>query len=166
MYTAPLAIFALSLGILGCSAKTETPASADRSAGSASPPDSRSEIRHAPAASGSTISKSFAESRAKHTTRLIAKPDPEAAKPDVPPKSSPFELIAYNSNVGKLHAYITHDPGDGKQHPAIVWITGGDCNSIGDVWRAAAAANDQTAAQYRSHGIRARKNIFMAKSMT
>ena len=55
--------------------------------------------------------------------------------------------------VGKLAAYLTPDPGDGKKHPAIVWITGGDCNSIGELWEEAPRDNDQTAAAYRKAGI-------------
>ena len=34
--------------------------------------------------------------------------------------------------AGMLAAYLTPNPGDGQKHPAIVWITGGDCHSIGD----------------------------------
>ena len=45
-----------------------------------------------------------------------------------------FRTIKYEAPVGSLAAYLSPDPGDGKKHPAIIWITGGDCNSIGDVW--------------------------------
>lgn len=55
--------------------------------------------------------------------------------------------------MGTLPAYVTPDPKDGKRRPAIVWITGGDCNSIGDVWSPAPAANDQTAAAFRNAGV-------------
>ena len=54
---------------------------------------------------------------------------------------------------GALKAYLTPDPGDGKKHPAIIWITGGDCNTIGDVWSDSPRDNDQTAASYRKAGI-------------
>jgi acetyl esterase/lipase len=64
-----------------------------------------------------------------------------------------FRTLKYSSPVGELSAYVTPDPKDGKRHPAIVWITGGDCNSIGEVWRAAPRANDQTAAAFRRAGI-------------
>src|SRR5690349_14878977 len=56
-----------------------------------------------------------------------------------------FLTVKYPAANGQLAAYITPDPVDGKKHPAIVWITGGDCNSIGDVWSAAPRNNDQTA---------------------
>jgi dipeptidyl aminopeptidase/acylaminoacyl peptidase len=64
-----------------------------------------------------------------------------------------FRLVKYSSPVGELSAYLTPDPGDGEKHPAIVWITGGDCNSIGELWEPAPRENDQTAAAYRTAGI-------------
>ncbi len=68
-----------------------------------------------------------------------------------PPKL--FLTVKYPAVVGRLAAYITPDPGDGNKHPAIIWITGGDCNSVDDVWAPAPRANDQTAAAYRRTGI-------------
>jgi dipeptidyl aminopeptidase/acylaminoacyl peptidase len=64
-----------------------------------------------------------------------------------------FSLVRYVSAAGPLKAYVTPDPGDGAKHPAIVWITGGDCNSIGEIWHPAPPDNDQTAAAYRNAGI-------------
>jgi len=48
---------------------------------------------------------------------------------------------------------LSTDPKDGKKHPAILWIVGGDCNSIEDVWTPAPADNDQTAGAFREAGI-------------
>jgi hypothetical protein len=79
-------------------------------------------------------------------------PNEAAPPPDVPPPEV-FQLVSYSSPVGPLAAYVTPDPGDGQRHPAIVWITGGDCNSIGDVWTKPPADNDQTAGAYREAGI-------------
>jgi len=64
-----------------------------------------------------------------------------------------FRTIKYPAPGGDLAAYLTPDPADGKKHPAIIWITGGDCNSISDVWSPAPRENDQTAAAYRKAGI-------------
>jgi dipeptidyl aminopeptidase/acylaminoacyl peptidase len=69
------------------------------------------------------------------------------------PAGSEFELIHYESPVGRLAAYVTADPSDGQKHPAIVWITGGDNNSIGDVWSPQERANDQSASAFRQAGI-------------
>jgi acetyl esterase/lipase len=71
---------------------------------------------------------------------------------EVPPRKL-FSTVKYPAANGQLAAYLTPDPADAKQHPAILWITGGDCNSIGDVWSAAPRNNDQTAAAYRKAGI-------------
>ena len=80
--------------------------------------------------------------------------DPQPAAEAVPqPPPDVFRLIKYPSPVGDLSAYLTPDPGDGRKHPAIVWITGGDCNSIGEIWEPAPRENDQTAAAYRLAGI-------------
>lgn len=69
------------------------------------------------------------------------------------PPANELMLVSYKSPVGQLAAYLSPDPGDKKKHPAIVWITGGDCNSIGDVWSPRPASNDQTASIYRRAGI-------------
>jgi dipeptidyl aminopeptidase/acylaminoacyl peptidase len=82
----------------------------------------------------------------------VVKPSEPYGAPDVP-EGGTFELIRYQSPVGPLAAYLTTDPGDGKQHPAIVWITGGDCNSIDDVWSPQDRSNDQTASAFRKAGI-------------
>src|SRR5205085_9170374 len=69
-----------------------------------------------------------------------------------PPKL--FRIVHYESPVGKLAAYLTPDPNDGKKHPAIIWITGGDCNSIDQgCWREGPPSNDQSASAFRKAGI-------------
>jgi len=82
----------------------------------------------------------------------IVRSGPSAGPADRPPPNR-FTLISYPSKPGNLAAYLTPDPKDGKKHPAIIWITGGDCNSIGEVWDDVPASNDQTAGQYRKSGI-------------
>ena len=69
------------------------------------------------------------------------------------PPASVFRKITYPSAVGPLAAYLALDPQDGSRHPAIIWLTGGDCNTIGDVWSPSPPDNDQTAAAYRNAGI-------------
>lgn len=86
---------------------------------------------------------------------FVTKSGPSQPPGDPAPQPPPelFQLVKYPSPVGKLSAYITPDPSDGQQQPAIVWITGGDCSTIGDVWEPAPSSNDQTAAAYRKAGI-------------
>jgi alpha/beta superfamily hydrolase len=76
-----------------------------------------------------------------------------AGSPVPVPPSALFRVVEYESAVGGLAAYVTPDPGDGGHHPAIIWLCGGDCNSIEDVWHKAPADNDQTAAAFRKAGI-------------
>lgn len=82
----------------------------------------------------------------------ITKPGESFGTPDSP-NGTDFQLIHYKSPVGDLAAYVTSDPGDEKKHPAIVWITGGDNNSIGDVWSSNDRSNDQSAIAFRKAGV-------------
>ncbi|WP_257386052.1 alpha/beta hydrolase family protein [Tahibacter caeni] len=91
------------------------------------------------------------EARQNFRSALIRQTTPREPIPVAPPDV--FRTTTYDAAAGKLAAFVTPDPNDGKKHPAIVWITGGDCNSIGDVWTAAPASNDQTAAAYREAGV-------------
>ncbi len=97
------------------------------------------------------VAATLPEARIGFETKLVSR-----EKADEPVEQPPYELfqvVKYKSTVGDLAAYLTPDPKDGKKHPAIVWITGGDCNTIGDVWSEAPAKNDQSAAAYRKAGL-------------
>jgi hypothetical protein len=96
--------------------------------------------------------ESLSEARKGFSTKIV-KSGPSYGAPDVP-AGKEFELIRYESPVGNLAAYVTTDPSDGKKHPAIVWITGGDNNSIGDVWSPNPRKNDQSASGFRKAGVR------------
>jgi dipeptidyl aminopeptidase/acylaminoacyl peptidase len=100
-----------------------------------------------PTSSGASLT----DARKGFQTKLVRR---ESAKePVAPPPPKVFRTVRYDAPAGKLAAYLTPDPKDGKKHPAIIWITGGDCNTIGDVWTPAAPKNDQTAAAFRKAGI-------------
>ncbi|HTU23588.1 MAG TPA: prolyl oligopeptidase family serine peptidase [Gemmataceae bacterium] len=94
---------------------------------------------------------SLTEARKGFQTKLVGRASAKEPLPVPPP--TVFRTIHFDAPVGKLAAYLSPDPKDGKKHPAIVWITGGDCNSIGDVWSDAPARNDQTASAFRKAGI-------------
>ncbi len=62
--------------------------------------------------------------------------------------------IQYDTPNGKLAAYLTTLPQDGKRHPAIVWISGGDCNTIDNsFFQDSPPNNDQTASAFRKAGV-------------
>ena len=74
--------------------------------------------------------------------------------PADPPPPNLFREVKYDSAVGKLDAYVSPNPGDGKKHPAIIWIIGGFSNSISDIaWTPAPPENDQSASAFRQAGI-------------
>jgi acetyl esterase/lipase len=95
--------------------------------------------------------QSLAEARKGFTTKLARQV--KAGEPVEEPPPRVFRTVRYDSPVGPLQAYLTPDPKDGKKRPAIIWITGGDCNTIGDVWSPPEPGNDQSARQYREAGI-------------
>ncbi|MBN9520582.1 alpha/beta fold hydrolase [bacterium] len=97
--------------------------------------------------------KTLAEARKSFATKLPASARGGEAGPPAAPPRGVFRLARYDSEVGKLAAYVTPDPRDGVTHPAVVWVTGGDCNSIGPVWGRQDPKNDQTAQQYRDAGV-------------
>lgn len=92
----------------------------------------------------------LSEARANFQTEL--RPSSFTAGPMSPAKE-PFTLVKYPSPVGDLGAYLTRDPGDGQKHPAIIWITGGDCNTVDGVWEVGPTSNEQSASAYRQEGI-------------
>lgn len=105
----------------------------------------------APDSSAPSFDKRLLQEKRSFATKIVKRGD--SLGPPDDPAGSDFELKKFSSEVGELAAYITKDPGDGKKHPAIIWITGGDCNSIGDVWSANERSNDQSAAGFRQAGV-------------
>ena len=101
--------------------------------------------------SGASATLSLAEARQGYQTEIVTE-EPGAGPAEAPPEGV-LELIQYDSPVGPLAAYVTPDPGDGERRAAILWITGGDNNSIGSVWNEAERSNDQTAQAFRDAGI-------------
>src|SRR5262245_50224370 len=90
----------------------------------------------------------LAQARQGFKTRLVRQ---ESARKPVPqPPAELFRTVRYDSPAGKLAAYLTPDPKDGKKHPAIIWITGGDCDTIDEgCWKEGPPADDQSASAFR-----------------
>lgn len=64
-----------------------------------------------------------------------------------------LNLIHYPADGGKLVAYISPDPADGKKHPAIIWAHGG-FGGIGSwLWEEAPTSNDQSVRPFLDAGI-------------
>src|SRR2546430_1764542 len=64
---------------------------------------------------------SLAEARKGFTTKLLRRKSAREPVPDPPPQV--FKLVRFDAPVGKLAAYLSPDPQDGKKRPAIVWMT-------------------------------------------
>lgn len=104
------------------------------------------------AGSPSGSSGSLVEARKGFQTKTIRGKAPQSPVDKPPPQL--FHRVRYDSPAGSLAAYLTPDPKDGKKHPAIIWITGGDCNSIGEgCWREGPPQNDQSASPLRKAGL-------------
>ena len=92
------------------------------------------------------------EARKGFKTKLVRRESALEPAPQPPPQL--FRTVRYDAPVGKLAAYLTPDPKDGQKHPAIIWITGGNCNSLDEgCWQEGPANNDQSASAYRKAGI-------------
>jgi len=97
-------------------------------------------------------SQSLTEARRGFGTSLVRRES--AGQPVDNPPPWLFRTVRYVSPAGPLAAYLSVDPGDGRKYPAILWITGGDCNTIDQgVWAEADPSNDQTASAFRKAGI-------------
>lgn len=93
----------------------------------------------------------LADARRGHVTVLANKT--RSGDPVPTPPSGTLDIVQYVSPAGSLAAYLSPLPKDGRKHPAIIWISGGDSNSIGDFWTPQDPSNDQTAMAFRDAGI-------------
>lgn len=96
------------------------------------------------------LTVTLAEARQGFVTKRRKQVAELESRPVAIPPSGIFRMVQYKASSGDLQAYLTPDPKDGKKHPAIVWITGGDCNTIdAGCWRDGPAIVDQSASAYR-----------------
>jgi pimeloyl-ACP methyl ester carboxylesterase len=75
-----------------------------------------------------------------------------AGEPVEVPPPGVFSVVQYPTKKGNFPAYLT-PPIDNQRRPAMIWITGGDCNTIGEVWDEPDPANDQSASAFRKAGM-------------
>jgi acetyl esterase/lipase len=100
----------------------------------------------------STTGSTLTEARKGFKTKLVRRESGGDAPPA--PPANLFRTVKYDSPAGKMAAYLSVPPKGGKKRPAIVWITGGDCNSIDEgCWKPQPASNDQSARAFREAGI-------------
>jgi acetyl esterase/lipase len=105
----------------------------------------------ATAASG-PAPQTLAEARAQFETTVRSSAAARESLPEPPEEF--FVRSDYASNLGQpLAAFVTPDPGDSRRHQAIVWIAGGDSNSLGNFWTPGMRENDPSASAFRRNGI-------------
>jgi pimeloyl-ACP methyl ester carboxylesterase len=96
--------------------------------------------------------KSLLDARRGFTTKLVRQVQVGDPVPQPPP--GVLKSVQYQSPIGEMAAYVSPPPGDGKRHPAIIWLVGGFANSIGQIaWHKGRAENDQSAIVFREAGI-------------
>jgi dipeptidyl aminopeptidase/acylaminoacyl peptidase len=149
-----VAVFALTL-VVGCDRKPTTNPDSNTPLADARKESTRLKKTNAnepvPEPPANAINTSLADARKGFTTKLERKFNANEPVPE--PPANVFRTVQYESPAGKLAAYVSPNPKDSKKHPAIIWITGGDCNTIGEVWNRAPRSNDQSASQYREAGL-------------
>jgi acetyl esterase/lipase len=95
--------------------------------------------------------ENLVDARKGFQTKLVPQEGDRSPAPD--PPAELFQKVKYDAPSGKLSAYLSVPKKKGTKLPAIIWITGGDCNSIDPIWKPAPPNNDQTAAAYWQAGI-------------
>ncbi|MGP4118361.1 alpha/beta hydrolase family protein [Psychrobacter aquimaris] len=93
----------------------------------------------------------LASLRSHYETTINVEPTVKTPLPTPPTKL--FKTVHYDSDGMSLAAFVTPDPQDQKKYPAIVWLTGGESNTLADFWRKGSKQNDQTASPYRDAGV-------------
>lgn len=96
--------------------------------------------------------QTLSQARANFITTIT---DDSATREEFPtPPPTLFVRSDYLTHDGlSLASFISPDPKNGLKHPAIIWLTGGDSNSLGDFWTQGPSSNDQTASALRHAGV-------------
>jgi dienelactone hydrolase len=90
--------------------------------------------------------------RQNFQTRLTARPARRGTPPDAPPPET-FRLVDYPSPAGRLAAYLTPAPADGRKLPAVVWCHGGFGGIGRYLWQEGPPGNDQSARAFLDAGL-------------
>lgn len=99
-------------------------------------------------------SDSLSSARANFKTEIVDTSFKGDGEPATPPADI-FSLVSYPAKDGKMAAFLTPDPRDGKKHPAVIWLVGG-YGGIGNddfFWAEQDRDNDQSGSAFRKAGL-------------
>lgn len=99
-----------------------------------------------------TGSTGFVQARHGFQTE-IALHDAQPIALPTPPEDLFVRSDYKNPQNYSLSGFVSRDPGDGRRHAAIIWLTGGDSNSLSDFWTPGPDQNDQSARAFREAGV-------------
>jgi Prolyl oligopeptidase family len=97
-------------------------------------------------------STGFVQARHGFQTAIAVHDEQPIALP-TPPEHLFVRSDYKNPQNYSLKGFVSPDPGDGRRHAAILWLTGGDSNSLSDFWTPGPDQNDQSARAFREAGI-------------
>ena len=104
---------------------------------------------------GAISLQNLAQARSGKSTQvaqaLLKAPEKPEALPQ--PPAELFVPSTYQSGGMELASFVSPNPKDGQRHPAIVWLTGGDSNTLGRFWNEGDPSNDQSASAFRKAGM-------------
>ena len=96
--------------------------------------------------------QTLSDARREFATRISQRATTPLPLPD-PPAALFVRTDVTGANGSSLPAFVTPDPRDGRKHPAIIWLTGGETNSLDDFWTPGPESNDQSASAFRNAGV-------------
>ena len=101
---------------------------------------------------GQSRSQSLLEARKGFSTKLLSNESDPVFSADVPPADI-YQLVYYPSSVGRLAAYVSPDPHDGRKHPALIWAHGGFGGIGSPFFTQMPELNDQSPHFFQESGI-------------
>ena len=94
----------------------------------------------------------LSDARREFATRISLRATNPLPLPE-PPAALFVRTDVTGASGSSLPAFLTPDPRDGRKHPAIIWLTGGDTNSLDDFWTPGPESHDESASAFRNAGV-------------
>jgi len=113
--------------------------------------EARARIEAEAAAAAAKAATTLADARAEFATAIAVTTSKSTPLPT--PPAHAFVPSYYTNADGKaLPAFVSANPNDGYQHPAMIWLSDGDANSLGEFWHPNSEAHRMVSA-LRAAGV-------------